>query len=162
MKKRLLVAIVLALILSLTVVASASAKQVKPLLCRADIAVPTPGHPDNWFGTVHGAVRGTIESGELPSYDFPDLYTFTEWFTITTKAGVIQGYDMGIWYLDTGKYRACGWVTHATGSWKHLVGYLVYEYGVTVDHKDTGVTTIDGAYMGFMPPLPSAWAKVWR
>ena len=140
MKKRLIIVMVLAFVLSLTLVAGASAKQVRPLLCRGDVAIPTTDHPDTWFGTIYGDVNGTIEFGELPAYDFPDLYTFTEWFPVTTDDGLIQGYNMGIWYLDTGKFRASGWVTHATGSWEHLVGYLMYEDGVTVTDEATGVT----------------------
>jgi hypothetical protein len=68
-KKRLIVAMVLAFVPSLTLAAVASAKQVKPLLCRGDVPIPATDHLDAWFGTIHGDVNGTIAFEELPAYD---------------------------------------------------------------------------------------------
>ena len=165
MKKRLIIAIVLALVLSLTLVASASAKmknKAKPLVCRADMAISLAGDPPYvWSGDIYGDVNGTLEFGELPSYEGPFLYTFTEWFKITNDLGEIKGYDMGIWY-ESGQFRACGWVTDATGPYESLIGWLVYEDGVTVWDDTVPGYTVDGLYIGFMPPLPAQWASVWR
>ena len=165
MKKRLIIAMLVALILSLTLAAGASAKQVKPLLSRGDMAIrwtddPTAPAPF-WSGHIHGDVNGTVRFDEMPGYADLGLYTFTELFTITTRCGVIEGYDMGIWY-DSGVFRACGWVTRADGKWKDLVGWMVYEDGVTVLDADGYGYTVDGLHFAFMPPLPSHWAKAWR
>jgi len=152
MKARLLLALVLALVLVVVLAAPASAHVKKPLLCRADMAVGTEQYPDHWGGTVRGDVRGTLQVWELPWSDQgPLLYTFAESFLITTKCGDIEGFDMGIWYPDF-RFNASGWVTEATGHWKYLVGWMLYEAGVTSDANVVPVT-VSNALFAFMPPL---------
>jgi hypothetical protein len=167
MKKRLLIAILLALVVTLTLVTPASARMKnrdKPLLCLGDMAIrwEDPNVEPTWSGTISGDVNGAIQVSELPSYDTWGIYTFTEHFVIATDAGVIQGLDMGIWFFDTGKFRACGWVTDATGAHERLTGWMIYQDGVTVLDDDELGYTIDDMHVAFAPPLPAWWAKAWK
>jgi hypothetical protein len=163
MKKRLLIAIVLALVLSLTLAAPASAKiknKERPLVSLMNMAVPTADHPDTWFGTVSGDINGTLEVGELPSFEGPFLYTFTEWFEVKTAMGDVRGFDMGVWNLTTFQFRASGWVTDATGPYERYIGWMLYEDGYTSDISNVPVT-IEDAHFVLAPPLPASWAKIW-
>jgi len=66
---------------------------------------------------------------------------------------------MGLWYVDTFRFRAGGWVTEAAGGGKHLVGWMMCEYGVTADANVEPVV-ISGMFVGFMPPRPAKWANL--
>jgi hypothetical protein len=155
--KRLLLILVLAALCVGVLAAPASAHHKKPLMCRADIAVITQNGVDYfWDGTVRGDLRGGIEVWELPWADpGPPLVTFAESFVITTRCGDIKGFDMGIWYPDF-RFRASGWVTEATGSWKYLVGWMIYEAGTTTD-PNVDLPSATNVKLAIMPPLETGW-----
>ena len=151
MKARLLLALVLAMVLVVVLAAPASAHVKKSLVCRVNMAVGSTQYPDHWGGTVKGDIRGKMEVWEVPWNDQgPVLYTFAEKFLITTKSGDIKGFDMGIWYPNF-KFNASGWVTEATGHWKYLVGWMLYQAGRTSD-ANISPTTISNGLLEFMPP----------
>jgi hypothetical protein len=155
MKVRLLFALVVALVLVVVLAAPASAQVKKPLVCRVTMAVGSTQYPDHWGGTVKGDIRGKMEVWEVTWNDQgPVLYTFAEKFLITTKSGDIKGFDMGIWYPNF-KFNASGWVTEATGHWKYLVGWMLYQAGKTSD-ANISPTTISNGLLEFMPPAKVA------
>jgi hypothetical protein len=86
-----------------------------------------------WTGTVSGDISGSIILMENPA-TFPGITEhFDESFTITTTDGVIiKGYDLGVYNLNTFKFRANGGVTEVSSpAWEYLVGYNMHFSGTT-------------------------------
>jgi hypothetical protein len=122
-------AMVAGCMLALPAVAQADTEDIY----RADVAISNNFTPPVWLGTVSGDINGTVKFQPLPanSYVVGSVKHFYEIFTITTSAGVISGYDVGVWNFSTFKFRAEGWVTSATGDWAGLTGYKYHEMGYT-------------------------------
>lgn len=89
-----------------------------------------------WQGmvtTLAGDLVGSIKVTENPA-TFPGMTEhFDENFEITTTDGaVVSGFDLGVYNLNTFKFRANGWVTDASmPAWEYLVGYKVHFSGTT-------------------------------
>jgi len=66
----------------------------------------------SWVRTVTGDITGSIVMMEGPA-TFPGMTEhFDETFTITTTDGVvIKGFDLGVYNLNTFKFRANGGIT---------------------------------------------------
>lgn len=86
-----------------------------------------------WKGTITGPVHGTIAFWELPATIEGDLEYFHESFLIETRKGTLSGEDWGVYNLTTGEFWAHGTVLGATDRWAGLVGYTMFEWGVTTE-----------------------------
>jgi len=138
-KRKAIATMVITLFLTLAVMAlplvSVSAQPMKPLRCEMELTFDL-GLPDpHWIGTVTGDIEGTIEFWEFwdQNYVVGKTEHFFERFLITTDGGdTIEGFDQGVWNFGTTfKFRANGWVTEASGDWAYLVGYKMFEIGMT-------------------------------
>lgn len=77
---------------------------------------------------MSGRVQGKVGFWEQPqNYVVGDVEYFAEAFTVTTRKGVLQGVDRGVYNLTTGEFWAYGEVTGATGHRTQLVGYSAFE-----------------------------------
>ena len=86
-----------------------------------------------WIGTVSGDISGSIILMENPA-TFPGTTEhFDESLTITTTDGVvIKGYDLGVYNLNTFKFRANGGITEVSSpAWEYLVGCDLHMSGTT-------------------------------
>jgi len=146
MKKRLIIAIVLALVLSLTLVTSASANGASPVMCKAKLTYDLD--KNYWSGSISGGVRGTMQMVGL-DFAYPVEMVFTESFAITTRGGDIEGYVIGI--FPGPAFSSCGWVTNATGRWSKMVNWMMYQSGKVTE---SGGTYVAKSYVVFMPPFP--------
>ena len=177
MKKRLIVAIALVLIASVVLVEPATAKQchkMKPLVMTETMTAGLPDHPETWYGNVRGDINGSQEGWGL-AFDpaTPALGAVSPIFlggagpgynVIITCRGRITFYTTGLYLDGTWEFRNVGFVTDATGEWRHLLGWVTYGYGFTTNPGTWGDTYTCTGYRVFLPPLPANWGKlgVWK
>lgn len=86
-----------------------------------------------WLGTMSGPIKGTVSFVELPFTIDGDFEYFHESFLIETSKGTLSGEDWGVYNLLTGDFWAHGTVMEATDRWAGLVGYTMFEWGVTTE-----------------------------
>jgi hypothetical protein len=177
MKQRLIVAVALVLITSVLLVAPATAKQcqtMRPLIVTETMTAGLPDHPETWYGNVNGDINGTQEGWGLAfDPETPALGAVSPIFLggagpgynlIVTSRGSITFYTTGLYLDGTWEFRNVGFVTEATGRWRHLLGWATYAYGFTTDPGTWGDTYTCTGYRVFLPPLPARWGAlgVWR
>ena len=176
MKKLSIVTILVVVCLGL-LAAPSPAKQggmMKPLVVTETMTAGLPDHPDTWYGTVRGDIKGTEETWGL-AFD----PATTQWGGVSavflggvgpgygliiTDRGTITYYDLGVYIEDVWEFRNVGYVTEATGDWAHLLGWTSYAYGFTTDPNTWGDEYTCTGYRVFLPPLPAMWGKlgVWK
>jgi hypothetical protein len=144
--RRKFLSIVLALALSMIVMALAPTVSAKTLKCEQvivynDYGVSGP-HPDHvgetayWKGTTTGALTGTVYFWEkmCDPYIVGKVMHFSEDFYISLGDGEwVSGYDKGVWNFATLKFRATGWVTDASENCEYLIGSKFHEEGFTTN-----------------------------
>jgi len=135
MRKMLLTLLIVCIVALLSTLSmpAVSAQPMKPLKCSMVITFD-PSLPDpHWIGTVSGDINGKIEFWEkwTENYVVGKTEHFFEKFLITTAYDTVEGFDKGVWNFPTFKFRANGWVTAASGEWAYLIGYKMFEIGVT-------------------------------
>ena len=140
MKKRLIIALVLILVLIPTGVALAD----KPLTFETDYSFVWDGtDPDSqnryrtWAGTVEGPFAGTIEwwmefpAGMVPTGQV-NHFTNARWVIYDGEEMVLEGVEFGS-TTDrpglNGKWRANGIVTDANSDYAHLIGRQFHDGG---------------------------------
>ena len=177
MRTRLTVTVLLALIASLVLTAPAVATRkcaVEPLVVTETMTAGLPDHPDTWYGTVRGDIKGTEETWGL-AFD-PATTVFGDvsavflggvgpgYGVISTDRGIITIYKLDVYIEGAWEFRNVGLVTEATGHWKYLVGWTTYAYGFTTDPNTWGDQYTCTGYRVFLPPLPAKWGKlgVWK
>jgi hypothetical protein len=105
------------------------ARAERPLMAtvEADLVMD----PLGWVGTVSGDISGTIVIVENPAVFVGVTEHFDESFTLTTTDGVvIEGYDLGLFNLNTLKFSANGGITEVSSpDWEWLVGYELHFWG---------------------------------
>jgi len=152
MKKKLVVVLtilMLVLLFSSVLAVSAQPKESTQIECVIDIHTAEEGVPqeDDWYGDVRDCslegLNGHISFNEQVYVDpVGKTIHFIEDFKIMPYDGSeIIGYNLGVWTLSTGKFRANGYVTEASDEWAYLVGYKYHEMGVT-DSTDLSDPTI--------------------
>lgn len=141
------------------VVCSLSALSVKAqddeperLLCTFEADVvwePTP----YWSGTVTGDISGSLILMENPATFPGKTEHFNESLTITTTGGaLIKGYDLGVYNLNTFKFRANGGITEVSSSaFDYLVGYNMHYSGTTTPLVIGGPVHATGTIMLMAP-----------
>jgi len=181
MKKRLIVALALVVMASVVLVAPATAKQccrMKPLVTIETMTAGLPDHPDTWYGTARGDIKGNSESWGLtfdpgtPEFGLVDPIFMggvgPGYNIIDTRRGSITFYTTSLYLDGTWEFRNVGFVTDATGRWRHLLGWMTYGYGFTPDPEVWGDShpCIEGdqltctSYRVFLPPLPADWGRL--
>ena len=107
----------------------------------------------HWVGTVSGDISGSIVMMENPA-TFPGMTEhFDESLTITTTDGVvIKGYDLGVYNLNTFKFRANGGITEVSSpAWEYLIGYNMHFSGTTTPLVIGGDVHATGSIMLMAP-----------
>jgi hypothetical protein len=130
----------------------AQSDEPKQLMCTFELDVVWEPAP-HWVGTVSGDISGSMVLTENPA-TFPGMTEhFDESFTITMTDGVvIKGYDLGVYNLNTFKFRANGGITEVSSqNLQYLVGYNLHEMGTTTPFVIGGEVHGTGIMM-LMPP----------
>ncbi len=107
-----------------------------------------------WKGTISGPIKGTLSFVELPATIDNGLEYFHESFVMETSKGTISGEDWGVYNLTTGDFWAHGVVMAATDRWASLVGYTVFEWGVTTQPFVIPMIA-ENIPVVFVPPEPT-------
>jgi hypothetical protein len=97
-----------------------------------------------WIGWVSGDINGDLYVA-LVAATFPGKTEhFAEIWRVETDAGVIEGFDVGVWSFINWKFMANGKVTGATGAWSYLEGYDMHYRGTTTNPDVAPPTLLSG------------------
>lgn len=135
--------------------ARAQSDEIAPIVWLMEMDVVWAPSP-HWIGTLatpEGDLVGSILVTENPATFAGMTEHFDEDCTITmTDGAVITGYDLGVYNLNTFRYRANGWITEVSSpAWEHMVGYKLHYSGTTTPLVIGGEVHASGTIMLVAP-----------